>query len=132
MSSVPKTRLTPEQYLAIERQAEIKSEYFDGEMFAMSGASREHNLIGVNAGTSLNEGGPTSSERIKLRARLGHCRLRNSCTTKSPIERPAARPAELSNSKWMPPRIRLRPASFAASAKLVKERVTISESASGR
>lgn len=55
MSSVPKTRLTPEQYLAIERKAEFKSEYFDGEMFAMSGASREHNLIGGNVGRELGE-----------------------------------------------------------------------------
>jgi Uma2 family endonuclease len=38
MSSQPKTYLTPEEYLAIERAAETKSEYFDGEMFAMSGA----------------------------------------------------------------------------------------------
>ncbi len=48
MSSQPKTYLTPEEYLAIERQAEIKSEYYDGEMFMMAGASREHNLINTN------------------------------------------------------------------------------------
>jgi len=34
--------LTEEQYLALERAAEFKSEYFDGEMFAMSGASMRH------------------------------------------------------------------------------------------
>ncbi len=45
MSTLPKTYLTPEQYLEIERRAECKSEYYQGEMFAMSGASREHNLI---------------------------------------------------------------------------------------
>jgi Uma2 family endonuclease len=60
MSSQPKTYLTPEEYLAIERQAETKSEYFNGEMFplrgmgkphdafAMVGASRKHNLISAN------------------------------------------------------------------------------------
>ena len=48
MDAQQKTYLTPEQYLAIERRAETKSEYLDGEMFAMSGASREHNLIVVN------------------------------------------------------------------------------------
>ena len=37
--------MTPEQYLEIERKAEYKSEYFGGEMFAMSGASREHNIL---------------------------------------------------------------------------------------
>jgi Uma2 family endonuclease len=48
MSSQPKTYLTPEEYLAIERRNEYKSEYVDGEMVAMTGASRRHNLINVN------------------------------------------------------------------------------------
>ena len=39
MSTQPKTFLTPEQYLEIERKAEYKSEYYRGEMFAMAGAS---------------------------------------------------------------------------------------------
>ncbi len=34
MATHPKTFLTPEQYLEIERKAEFKSEYFQGEMFA--------------------------------------------------------------------------------------------------
>jgi Uma2 family endonuclease len=49
--------LTPEQYLEIERKAERKSEYWNGEMFAMAGASEPHNLIAHNtarqAGTQL-------------------------------------------------------------------------------
>jgi len=45
MSTQPTPRLTPAEYLALERSAEIKGEYFDGEIFAMAGASREHNLI---------------------------------------------------------------------------------------
>jgi Uma2 family endonuclease len=40
--------ITPEEYLALEREAEYKSEYFDGKIFAMSGASPEHNQITVN------------------------------------------------------------------------------------
>ncbi len=40
--------LTAEQYLSQERQSEIKSEYFNGEIFAMAGASREHNQISAN------------------------------------------------------------------------------------
>jgi Uma2 family endonuclease len=48
MPAEPKSYLTPEEYLALERKAERKSEYFDGEMFATSGASREHNLIVTN------------------------------------------------------------------------------------
>ena len=43
-----KTFVTPEEYLAIERAAEIKSEYHDGQMYAMSGVTRLHNLISVN------------------------------------------------------------------------------------
>lgn len=34
-----------EEYLAFERSSDVKHEYFAGEIFAMSGASREHNLI---------------------------------------------------------------------------------------
>jgi Uma2 family endonuclease len=45
MSTQPKTFLTPEQYLEIERRAEFKSEYYQGEMFAMAGAKWNHNLI---------------------------------------------------------------------------------------
>jgi Uma2 family endonuclease len=53
MSTVEKRRLTPEEYLAIERKAEFKSEFYRGEMFAMAGASRRHNLIGLNIASSL-------------------------------------------------------------------------------
>lgn len=42
MSTQPKPRITPEQYLEIERRAEFKSEYYQGEMFAMSGARAQH------------------------------------------------------------------------------------------
>jgi Uma2 family endonuclease len=43
MSTQPKHLLTPEEYLEIERKAEYKSEYDEGEMFAMSGAGWKHN-----------------------------------------------------------------------------------------
>ncbi|MDZ7401887.1 MAG: Uma2 family endonuclease [candidate division KSB1 bacterium] len=48
MSIQPKRRLTPEEYLEIERKAEYKSEYFNGEMFAFAGASFKHNTIIIN------------------------------------------------------------------------------------
>lgn len=41
-------RATPEEYLAYERGAATKSEYINGCIVAMSGASREHNLIAGN------------------------------------------------------------------------------------
>lgn len=48
MSSLPQHYLTPEQYLAIERNAEYKSEYVDGIMYAMAGGSERHNIIVAN------------------------------------------------------------------------------------
>ena len=38
-------RLSEAEYLAIERAADFKSEFFDGEMFAMSGGTPMHSLI---------------------------------------------------------------------------------------
>lgn len=49
MSTLVKSFLTPEQYLEIERKAEFKSEYYNGEMFAMSGAREAHVLLVLNA-----------------------------------------------------------------------------------
>ncbi len=40
-----KLYLTPQNYLAEEREAETKSEYYAGRVYAMSGASETHNLI---------------------------------------------------------------------------------------
>lgn len=47
-------RVTPEEYLALDRRAAFKSEYVDGEIVAMAGASREHNLIALNIAASLH------------------------------------------------------------------------------
>lgn len=48
MSSLPSCFLSPEEYLIVERAAEYKSEYVDGEMYAMAGGSERHNLIAAN------------------------------------------------------------------------------------
>ncbi|MFV2069010.1 MAG: Uma2 family endonuclease [Pirellulales bacterium] len=75
MSTQPIPRLTPAQYLALERSAEIKGEHFDGQVFAMVEASREHNLIVGNLVGELREklrGGPCevypSDMRVKVDA----------------------------------------------------------------
>lgn len=47
--------LTPQEYLAIERKAESRSEYYQGEMTPMSGASRKHNLIVGNIYATLHQ-----------------------------------------------------------------------------
>ncbi len=55
----PASPITPEAYLAAERQADFKSEYYQGRVTAMAGASNEHNLIVANLiielGTKLRE-----------------------------------------------------------------------------
>jgi Uma2 family endonuclease len=43
-----KRYVTPEEYLALERAAERKSEYLDGEIVGMTGASWRHSLITAN------------------------------------------------------------------------------------
>jgi Uma2 family endonuclease len=53
MATRPLSYLTPEQYLEIERAAEVRSEYFNGEMFAMSGATARHNIVVNNLGRAL-------------------------------------------------------------------------------
>lgn len=55
MTTHPAVRLTAEDYLRIEREAEWKSEFIDGEMFAMSGGSPRHVLISLNLVAELRE-----------------------------------------------------------------------------
>ncbi len=50
----PRHLYTAEEYLALERKSETKSEFFGGEIFAMTGASRAHNLIVANIIASLH------------------------------------------------------------------------------
>ena len=56
MSTVPDRRhMTRDEYLAFERTSETKHEFLDGEVFAMSGASRRHNLVSLNIARRLLE-----------------------------------------------------------------------------
>jgi hypothetical protein len=45
MSAQSQPRLSPEEYLEIDRAAEFRSEYYDGHMYARAGASPTHVLI---------------------------------------------------------------------------------------
>ncbi len=45
MSAQPQPRLTPEQYLEIERAAQFRSEYYNGRMYAMSGGTHPHAIV---------------------------------------------------------------------------------------
>ncbi|HEY0656939.1 MAG TPA: Uma2 family endonuclease [Pyrinomonadaceae bacterium] len=55
MSAIPKTKLTPAEYLEFERKSEERHEYLNGEIFAMSGAKRNHNVIAWNIGGELRQ-----------------------------------------------------------------------------
>ena len=48
MASSPITKVTAEEYLALDRAAEFRSEFFDGEIVAMSGGSMRHARLKVN------------------------------------------------------------------------------------
>jgi Uma2 family endonuclease len=45
--------LTVEEYLELEQSSDIRHEYFSGEVFAMAGGSKEHNIITLNIASSL-------------------------------------------------------------------------------
>lgn len=45
--------MTVAEYLAIERKAEFKSEFFDGQMYAMAGANRHHNIVNENLSVEI-------------------------------------------------------------------------------
>ena len=75
MSTVPKRLLSPQEYLAKERLAEFRSEFYRGEMFAMAGASWEHTLAKDNLARETGiqlKSGPcrvlTSDMRVKVDA----------------------------------------------------------------
>jgi Uma2 family endonuclease len=73
MSSQPLVFLTPEQYLAAERLAERKSEYLNGEVFAMSGVSRWHATVSINLTSILDvqlRTGPCQVYSADLRVRV--------------------------------------------------------------
>jgi len=54
MSTLTVTHVTPEEYLAAERLSETRSEYIDGGVYPMPGASLNHVQIAINVTTELN------------------------------------------------------------------------------
>lgn len=78
MARPAKTYVTPEEYLAYERRAEYKNEYFDGEVCAMTGASRRHNLIAGNVFSELKQrlrGRPCETYMSDMRVRIPSANL---------------------------------------------------------
>ncbi len=77
MSSLPILRFTPEEYLAMDRAAERRSEYCNGEILAMAGASGEHILMVTSIirefGTRLRGTTcETYSNDLRVRSRPSH------------------------------------------------------------
>src|SRR5215472_5743518 len=75
MSSLPHLRITEEEYLALERAAEFKSEYFDGQIVAMSGASRWHVAVTQNIARQLGnrlEQEPCDVGTNDMKVRVSH------------------------------------------------------------
>jgi Uma2 family endonuclease len=73
VSTQTRPRITPEEYLEIERKAERKSEYFDGEMFLMPGATLEHIRITRNITVELipqMRGGSCEAFLLDLRTKV--------------------------------------------------------------
>src|SRR5271155_5712678 len=73
MASNPVSNLSEEQYLAIERAAEFKSEFLDGVMYAMSGGSPSHSSLAVNILSELRamlRGGECKAFNSDLRVRV--------------------------------------------------------------
>jgi Uma2 family endonuclease len=52
---VTRSQITPEEYLALDRASPAKNEYYEGEMFAMGGASERHNVIVANLVAELRQ-----------------------------------------------------------------------------
>ena len=46
--ALKKATISPEDYLADEAESAVKHEYFDGQVFAIAGASERHNRISGN------------------------------------------------------------------------------------
>lgn len=53
MSAVPETLINQRDYLAFERGSEFRHEFYRGEVFQISGASREHNIIVFNLANQI-------------------------------------------------------------------------------
>lgn len=66
-------RYTPEEYLALERDADYRSELVDGQIVAMAGASRNHNRVTFEVGRQLGNqlaGGDCETYSGDMRVRI--------------------------------------------------------------
>ncbi|HEY7117439.1 MAG TPA: Uma2 family endonuclease [Tepidisphaeraceae bacterium] len=72
-------RYTPREYYALEREAQYKSDYYDGEIFAMSGGTGRGSLIAANLVGELHralKGKPLAAYDANLRVKISATGLR--------------------------------------------------------
>ena len=65
--------ITVEEYLTGELTSEVKHEYIDGDVHAMSGASLPHNTIALNTYSAIRprlKGGPCKAQVSDIKVRL--------------------------------------------------------------
>jgi Uma2 family endonuclease len=74
MDTLMKPPLTEDEYLRLDREAATKSEYHDGQMFAMAGGSLNHSLLANSIGALLRSQVPTGCRvfNADLRIRYPH------------------------------------------------------------
>lgn len=61
-----------EEYLNLEESSEARNEFYEGEIFALTGGSLNHNRISTNLCTALTQ---PSFRRLRLRSLYGRCAL---------------------------------------------------------
>lgn len=61
-------RYTIEEYFALEEASDVRHEFFEGEVFAMAGASIAHNTIALNMAIALRQGLRGKKCRVQMEA----------------------------------------------------------------
>jgi len=78
LSTALQPHYTPADYLTLERKADYKSEYVNGQIIAMAGASRIHNLIAGNFYREVSQqlrGRPCEAYISDMRVKVSHTGL---------------------------------------------------------
>jgi Uma2 family endonuclease len=71
MVSMPSAPLTEDEYLRLEREAETRSEFHDGQMFAMAGGSPNHSFLSNRIGGLLDRQIATGCRVFNADPRIG-------------------------------------------------------------
>ena len=50
---MPCVKLSVEEYFKLDKNSEIRHEYYQGEIFGMAGVSKKHNIIAFNCVSAL-------------------------------------------------------------------------------